>query len=174
MPFSRDSRFLLFSHFPLFISSPSSHTLFPPTFIHTTKPNEVPFVRVSKHLESLYGSEWREKVSPPSSSARTGSSASQTAVSSSLSHPTPVQAASGTLQSSDSSSAAATQPSPTEAVNGSTSSPTHPSPEASSSTSESQGAAGESTVDPAVRFSQCKEKGNSLVKQVSITETMRS
>lgn len=121
--------------------------------------------RVSKHLESLYGPEWREKVSPPSSSARTESSASQTAVSSSLSHPTPVQAASGTLQSSDSGSAAATPPSPAEAVNGSTSSPTHPSPKASSSTSESQGAAGKSTVDPAVRFSQCKEKGNSLVKQ---------
>ena len=134
----------------------------------------VSFVRVSKHLESLYGSEWKEKVSPASSSVTTESLASQAAVNGSPSHRTETKATAtpqSTPKSSTISSATATQPSPPVDVSGSTSSPAHPSPVTNGSTVESQAASGESTVDPAVRFAQCKEEGNSFVKQVSFRET---
>ena len=52
-----------------------------------------------------------------------------------------------------------------DAIGSATESPAHPSLVTNSSTVESQG---KSNVDAAVRFSQCKEKGNALVKQVSI------
>ena len=133
----------------------------------------MPFVRVSKHLEKLYGSNWKEKVSPASSSVTTESLASQADVNGSSSHRTQTQAA-ATPQSSPKnstiSSATATQPSPPVDVSGSTSSPAHPSPVTNGSTVESEAASGESTVDPSARFAQCKEEGNSFVKQVSIRE----
>ena len=95
-------------------------------------------------------------------------------VNGSPSHPTQTQAA-ATPQSTPNSntigSPTATQPSPPGDESGSTSSPVDPSPATNSSTAESQAASGESTVDPAVRFAQCKEEGNSFVKQVSIRET---
>lgn len=53
------------------------------------------------------------------------------------------------------------QSSPPQDATGSTSATTHPSPVTDSSTVEAP-------VDPAVRFAQCKDQGNSFVKQVGI------
>ena len=150
------------------------------------------FVRVSKHLESLHGTKWKDKVSPASTSARTDSSASKATVDGAMPHPIPTQSARGvtnqphptpagasasrtpqaTPASNGTSLAASAQPSPPEDASGSTSSATHPSPVTNSSTVQPQEATGETDVDPAVRFSQCKDKGNSLVKQVSIRTKM--
>ena len=132
--------------------------------------------RVSKSLEILYGPEWKDKVSPPEPS----SSSNQAAIDNSLTHPTPTQTqntnqphppqseisttkitteASPTHDTIGTTSAA--QSSPPEGATGGTSTTSDPSPVTDNSTVESH-------VDPAVRFSQCKDQGNSFVKQVGM------
>ena len=138
------------------------------------------FPRVSKSLENLYGPEWEDKVSPPEPS----SSSTQAAVDKSLTHLTPAQTARDDtnqphpLQSEISTTkittkstpthdtigtTTAAQPSPPEGAIGGTSATGDPSPMTDTSTVESP-------VDPAVRFSQCKDQGNSFVKQVGSPE----
>ena len=103
-------------------------------------------------------------------------------VNGSLVHPSPTQSVNGvtskpdlipTQATSDQtnqsmvnpiSTSSTTQSTPGGEVSGSTTaSSTHPAPVKDSVLVESP-----STVDPAVKFAQSKEKGNALVKQVSI------
>ena len=122
----------------------------------------------------MYGPEWKDKVSPePKPSPSDSSSASQSTTDGLLTYPAPTQAASdatnqphppqsninGATQSIPThdiiGGASAPQPSPAQDVASGTSATAHPSPVTKSS-----------TVDPSERFSQCKDQGNSLVKQV--------
>ncbi|CAH3194909.1 unnamed protein product [Porites evermanni] len=131
-------------------------------------------LRVSKHLENLYGSKWREQVAPVSSSA-----ASRPVVNGSLVHSSPTQSVNGvsskphlipTQATSDQTNqsmvnpngaSSTTQSTPGGEASGSTTaSSTHPAPVKESVFAESP-----STVDPAVKFAQSKEQGNALVKQ---------
>ncbi|CAH3190861.1 unnamed protein product [Porites evermanni] len=131
-------------------------------------------LRVSRHLENLYGSKWREQVAPVSSSA-----ASPPVVNGSLVHPSPTQSVNGvtskphliptqatsnqTNQSmvNPNSASSTTQSTPAgEAIGSTTASSTHPAPVKDRVFAESP-----SAVDPAVKFAQSKEKGNALVKQ---------
>jgi len=128
----------------------------------------------------MYGPEWKHKVSPPEPS----SSSAQVTVDRSLTHPTPTQTPSeNTTQphppkseisttriATESSSAhdatgvpSSAQPSPPEGATGGTSATGDPSPVTDNSPVESQ-------VNPAARFSQCKDQGNSFVKQVGLPE----
>ena len=128
----------------------------------------------------MYGPEWKDKVSPP----EPGSSSAQVTVDGSLSHPTPTQTLSeNTTQphppqseisptriATESSSAhdatgvpSSAQPSPAEGATGGTCATSDPSPVTDNSPVESQ-------VDPAARFSQCKDQGNFFVKQVGLPE----
>lgn len=115
-------------------------------------------LRVSKHLEDLYGSKWKEKVSSVSYTASSSASSSG--------RTEPLGSAPQSTPTSDTiGSATGAQPSPRGDASGSTSYPAHPSPVINSSTFGSSADSGIDTVDPAVRFAQCKEQGNSLVKQ---------
>lgn len=128
----------------------------------------------------MYGPEWKDKVSPPEPS----SSSAQVTVDRSLTHHTPTQTLSenttqphppqseisATRIATQSSSAhdaigipSSAQPSPPEGATGGTSATGDPSPVTDNSPVESQ-------VDPAARFSQCKDQGNSFVKQVGLPE----
>jgi len=139
--------------------------------------------RVSQSLEIMYGPEWKHKVSPPEPS----SSSAQVTVDRSLTHPTPTQTPSeNTTQphppkseisttriATESSSAhdatgvpSSAQPSPPEGATGGTSATGDPSPVTDNSPVESQ-------VNPAARFSQCKDQGNSFVKQNLYEEALK-
>ena len=128
----------------------------------------------------MYGPEWKAKVSPPEPS----SSSTRATVDKSLTHLTPAKTAredtdqphppqseiSNTKTTTESTPAhdtigttTATQPSPPEGAIGGTSATGDHAFGTDTSTVESP-------VDPAVRFSQCKDQGNSFVKQVGFSE----
>lgn len=98
--------------------------------------------RISKQLERLYGTNWREKVSPMEYSPSNKSSVASSTDGAS-GHPTPTQSADKVTDQ--------LHPSPPQV-------PTEKVPTTTHSTVEAP-------VDPAVRFAQRKEEGNSLVKQ---------
>ena len=100
--------------------------------------------RTSKHLERRFGTNWRGKVSPMEYSPVIKSSVAPPTTDSSSAHPTPTQSAEEATDQ--------LHPSPPQGITESMPTTTHPTVEA--------------PVDPAVRFAQCKEEGNSLVKQV--------
>lgn len=128
--------------------------------------NEVSFARVSKHLESLYGRNWKDKVmqltasrdATPHEILTTDCTDTQQDTSSQPSH------ASSTINST-----VTVQPSP----HGDTSDPETLSLK-ETSTVDSQPTPENDSVDPAVRFAQCKEQGNSLVKQVDVSMHKKS
>ncbi|XP_078383577.1 sperm-associated antigen 1-like [Oculina patagonica] len=139
--------------------------------------------RVSKQLENLYGPEWKDKVSPPEPSPSESSSAPQATADDVLTHPTATQAASEVAnqphppQSKINGATSATQPTPTNDSIGSTSAP-QPSPpqdvaESTSATGQPSTVTDSSTLDPAVRFSHCKDQGNSFVKQNRYEEAVK-
>lgn len=99
--------------------------------------------RTSKHLERRFGTNWRGKVSPMEYSPVIKSSVAPPTTDSSSAHPTPTQSAEEATNQ--------LHPSPPQGITESMPTTTHPTVEA--------------PVDPAVRFAQCKEEGNSLVKQ---------
>lgn len=112
---------------------------------------------VSKHLESLYGRNWKEKVIQATASQDAtvhGVLTDDPADSPRDTSPHPTHA------SSTINSTVTVQPSP----RGDTSDPHTPSLK-ETPTDDSRSTAGNDSVDPAARFAQCKEQGNSWVKQ---------
>ena len=114
----------------------------------------------------MYGPEWKEKVSPPEPSPSVSSTTSQA---------TPIQAASEVPDQphppqSKIDGTTTTQSSPTQDNIASTSTPQPSPPEDAagsiSATGQPPAVEDSSPIDPAVRFAQCKDQGNSLVKQV--------
>ena len=131
-----------------------------------TNVNKVSFFSVSKHLESLYGRNWKEKVIQ--------STASQDATVHGVLTDDPADSPRDTLPhpthaSSSINSRVTVQPSP----RGDTSDP-HTSSLRESPTDDSQSTPGNDSVDPAARFAQRKEQGNSWVKQVHVSMLKKS
>ena len=124
--------------------------------------NKVSFFSVSKHLESLYGRNWKEKVIQATASQDAtvhGVLTGDPAGSPRDTSPHPIHA------SSTINSTVTVQPSP----RGDTSDPHTPSLK-ETLTDDSQSTPGnDSSVDPAARFAQRKEQGNSWVKQVHVS-----
>lgn len=124
--------------------------------------NKVSFFSVSKHLESLYGRNWKEKVIQATASQDAtvhGVLTDDPAGSPRDTSPHPTHA------SSTINSTVTVQPSP----RGDTSDPHTPSLK-ETPTDDSQSTPGnDSSVDPAARFAQRKEQGNSWVKQVHVS-----
>ena len=123
--------------------------------------NKVSFFSVSKHLESLYGRNWKEKVIQ--------STASEDATVHDVLTDGPADSPRDTLPhpthaSSSINSTVIVQPFP----RGNTSNPHTPSLK-ETPTDDSQSTPGNDSVDPASRFAQCKEQGNKWVKQVHVS-----
>lgn len=132
----------------------------------TTNVNKVSFFSVSKHLESLYGRNWKEKVIQSSGSEDATVHGVLTDDPADLprnTSPHPTHA------SSTINSTVTVQPSPHR----DTSDPHTPSLK-ETPTDDSQSTAGNDPVDPAARFAQCKEQGNSWVKQVHVSMHKKS
>ena len=118
-------------------------------------------------------------MSPPEPSPSDNSTAPQATTDDLLTHPIPTQAASEITdqthppQSNINGATSATQPTPThdniENNSAAQSSPPQDVAEGASATDNPSPVTDSSTVDPAVRFSQCKDQGNSLVKQVLVS-----
>jgi len=139
--------------------------------------------RVSKSLENLYGPEWKDKVSPP----KLSSSSAQAKIDNSLTHLTPTQTAredTNQLQpplSDISTTKITTESTPTHDTIGATSAAQPSPPEGATGGTCATGDASlvtdnstaQSPVDPAVRFSQCKDQGNSFVKQNRYEEAVK-
>ena len=123
--------------------------------------NKVSFFSVSKHLETLYGRNWKEKVIQAAASQDAtvhGVLTDDPADSPRDTSPHPTHA------SSTINSAVTVQPS----LRGDTSDPHTPSLK-ETPTDDSQSTAGNDSADPAAKFAQCKEQGNSWVKQVHVS-----
>lgn len=132
-----------------------------------TNVNKLSFFSVSKHLESLYGRNWKEKVIQ--------ATASQDATVHGVLTDGPADSPRDTLPhpthaSSTINSTVTVQPS----SRGDTSNPHTPSLK-ETPTDDSQSTPGnDSSVDQAARFAQCKEQGNSWVKQVDVSMHKKS